>query len=373
MDSTELRFYQPSFSELERRYLLQALEGRYWGGGEWVARLEEALRLFYGREAVVVSSGTAALHIALTLLLGEAGGEVIVPTWTFTATASEIVHAGGVPVLADVDENLHLSPQTVEPLISPRTRGIIVMHYAGAPAPLKDLLDLCKRYNLWLLEDACHAIPSLYEGQLCGKFGTAAALSFHATKPIASGQGGAILFSDPELAKKARQLRQHGIRRNLEAPWDYEVETLGWNYMLSDFQAAVALAQLERLPETHQKRQNIARLYTSALQDLSHIRPYPFERFQSVSWHLYPVFWKGASAEQRDKLLRELRQKGIQLSLHYKPLHRHKAYSPYLRPTQRFPQAEHAYNEIFSLPLWADMTEEQAYKVIEALRIAIPA
>lgn len=367
----EIPFHQPALSVLERTYLLQALEERYWGGGDWVQRLEAKLREIYDREAVVVSSGTAALHLALSLLLGDKGGEVIVPTWTFTATASEVVHAGGIPVLADVNETLHLCAETVEPLISPRTRGIIVMHYAGLPAPLRELHTLCEKYGIWLMEDACHAVPAYYEGQLCGTFGVAATLSFHATKPIAAGQGGAILFAEARLAEKARSLRRHGIRRDPTRPWLYEVEALGWNYMLSDFQAAVALAQTERLYELWQRRQHLAALYDKSLSDIPELH-LPIRRTDSQhAWHLYPVRWQGASAAKRDHLLWQLRQHEIHLSLHYKPLHLHPAYKPYLRYGQRFPVADQVWEETFSLPLWTDLSDTTALHIAETIKALI--
>ncbi|MCX8113101.1 MAG: DegT/DnrJ/EryC1/StrS family aminotransferase [Bacteroidia bacterium] len=367
MGPAELPFHKPALSELERAYLLQALEERYWGGGKWVEKLEHALSELYGREVVVVSSGTAALHIALTLLLRGEAGEVIVPTWTFTATASEVVHAGGTPVLADVNDTLHLCAETVEPLISPRTRGIVVVHYAGQAAPMGELLDLCQRYGLWLLEDTCHAVPAYYEGQLCGTFGAAATLSFHATKPIAAGQGGAVLLADSTLAERARLLRRHGMRRHVESPWLYEIETLGWNYMLSDFQAAIALAQVERLHLNWTRRRRLAQLYTEALRLIPELFPYPVSDTEKVGWHLYPVRWQGATAERRDQLLSRLWAQGFHLSVHYKPLHLHAAYRPYVRSHQRFPSAESAWNEVFTLPLWVDLEESHIERLIEQL------
>lgn len=367
---SEVPFHRPSLSPKEKAYLLEALEGQHWGGGLWVERVERALSNFYGREAVMVSSGTAALHLALTLLLGEKGGEVIVPTWTFTSTASEVVHAGGVPILAEVGPSLHLTAETIEPLLTPHTRGIVVVHYAGEPAPMKEIIAFCERYHLWLIEDACHAVPGRYEGKLCGTFGEIATLSFHATKPIAAGQGGALLCRDPSLADRARQLRRHGIQRAPSSPWRYEVEMLGWNYMPSDFQAAVALAQIERVQETYQARKALASFYQEGLAQIPALRPYPHTAERSA-WHLFPVFWTGATATQRDALLSQLHQRGISLSLHYKPLHLHKAYRPFLRPGQRFPQAEKAYAEAFSLPLWPDLPVEKAQQVLSALQAVL--
>lgn len=371
MALSELPFHRPSLTDLERRYVLQALDERYWGGGSWVVRLETALQSFYGREAVAVSSGTAALHLALSLLLGETGGEVIVPTWTFTATASEVIHAGGVPVLADVNEDLLLCAETVEPLISPLTRGIVVVHYAGRPAPMRELLDLCRKYDLWLVEDTCHAVPAYYAGQLCGTFGQAATLSFHATKPIAAGQGGAILFEEPAMAEKARILRRNGMRRHPGQPWLYEVAAHGWNYMLSDLHAALALAQTERLQETWQRRLYLAQLYTESLGTIPALRLPDMRDAHSHGWHLYPVRWQGTSAARRNALLDHLQAKGIHLNLHYKPLHLHPAYITYVRDTQRFPVAEQAWEEIFSLPLWPDLPDAAVGMITQTLREAL--
>lgn len=371
MALSEIPFHRPSLSDLERRYVLEALEEQYWGGGRWVSRLEAALKELFGREVVAVSSGTAALHLALTLLLEENPGEVIVPTWTFTATASEVVHAGGRPVLADVNQTLHICAETIEPLITPRTRGVIAVHYAGAPAPMDELLELCERYGLWLLEDACHALPSFWRGQRCGTFGSAATLSFHATKPVASGQGGAILFADPALAEKARLLRRNGMYRLPHQPWEYEVQALGWNYMLTDLQAALALAQLQRLTELWEARRALAAFYTEALSALPHLSPYPIESPATVSWHLYPVFLRGGTAEKRDKLLRTLWEEGIRLNVHYQPLHKHPAYQAFIQARQRFPVADAKYEEVFSLPMWADLPEKAAYQITEALKEAL--
>ncbi|MCS7297444.1 MAG: DegT/DnrJ/EryC1/StrS family aminotransferase [Bacteroidia bacterium] len=367
MGTLELPFHQPSLSALESQYLLEALEDQYWGGGQWVERVEAALEQLYQRHVVVVNSGTSALHLLLTLLV-ERGDEVIVPTWTFTATASAVVHAGGVPVLADVNPSLHLSAEAIEALITPQTRGVIVVHYGGVPAPLEEIQKICEHYHLWLVEDACHAVPAWYKGKLCGTFGIAATLSFHATKPIAAGQGGAIIFSEKDYAERARLLRRNGIRRLSNQPWLYEVEALGWNYMLSDFQAAVALAQIERMQETWSQRLRLALQYTEALATFPELEPYPCHDPNTVAWHLYPVFWRGTTADRRDLLLQRLWRRGIRLGVHYKPLHLHPAYKPYIREKQQFPTANQAFQEIFSLPLWPDMPLDAVDQLLCLLR-----
>ncbi len=359
-----LPFHQPALSELERNYVLEALEERWWGGGAWVERLEAAMTRLWQRPAVAVHSGTAALELALRILLRQAPGEVIVPVWTFTASAAAIYHAGGQIRLADVGPTLHLTPDTLLAAWTPRTRGLIVVHYAGEPAPMEELLAIARAKGLWVLEDACHALPSYLAGRLCGTFGEAAAFSFHATKPVAAGQGGAILFADPEKASLAKSLRAHGILRSDQAYWDYEVVELGWNYQLSSVVAALALAQLERQAELWQKRRALAQLYRTHLQEVPGLRLYPVRVPDQVSWHLFPVFVEGG-ASRRDAILTKMRALGFPLNLHYRPLHRHAAYAAWATG-QRFPQADEAYEQIITLPIWPDMSAEAAATLLEA-------
>ena len=361
---SRIPFHRPALSDRERAYVLEALEGRWWGGGAFVIRLEKALEGIWGRTAVAVSSGTAALEIALKVLLGEEGGEVIVPVWTFTATASAVYHAGGVPVLADVGPTLHLMPESVEALLTPRTRGVIVVHYAGMAADMKALQEVCARHGLWLLEDTCHAQPGYFMGQLCGTFGEVATLSFHATKPVAAGQGGAILFRDPDLAEKARQWRRHGIVRDSLKYWDYEVHFLGHNYQLAELCAALGLAQVELMQERWQSRQKVAAIYRQILASYEHIDLYPANP-QECSWHLYPVFLRGGQ-EARDEILWRMGAKGFPLNLHYRPLHRHRAYQAWAGE-RKFPVADAAYQRIFTLPVWPEMEPAEVGLVAQTL------
>ncbi|MDW8236764.1 MAG: DegT/DnrJ/EryC1/StrS family aminotransferase, partial [Bacteroidia bacterium] len=173
------------------------------------------------------------------------------------------------------------------------------------------------------------------------------------------------------LAEKARRLRQHGLLRNPSIPWDYNVQELGWNYMLSDFQAAVALAQTERWEELRQRRERLAHLYLHHLQGHPTLRPYPFPASDKLSWHLFPVFWEEGSASRRALLYQTLQAQGFHLNLHYKPLHLHPAYQPYLQPHHRFPVADWAYERILTLPLWPDMPPACAHRLLTSLLQAL--
>lgn len=361
-----LPFHRPALSELERAYVLEALEERWWGGGAFVERLEAAMAAQWGRSVVVVSSGTAALELALRVLLRGAPGEVVVPVWTFTASAAAVYHAGGQIRLADVGPTLHLTAETLLAALTPRTCGMVAVHYGGEPAPMAELLAVAQARGLWILEDASHALPSYLEGRLCGTFGEAAAFSFHATKPVAAGQGGAIVFAEPEAALLAKRLRAHGLLRNSHAYWDYEVLELGWNYQLSSVAAALALAQFERQAVLWERRKALARFYTGQLQGVSGLRLYPVRDPEVISWHLFPVFIEGGR-RRRDAVLAKMGEMGFPLNIHYRPLHQHLAYQPWAQG-QRFPQADKAYEELLTLPIWPDLSLAQASELVEAFR-----
>ncbi len=361
---SRIPFHRPALSDKERTYVLAALEGRWWGGGAFVERLERALEETWGRPAVAVSSGTAALEIALRVLLDEEGGEVILPVWTFTATAAAVWHAGGEPILVDVGPTLHIQPEAIQAAITPRTRGVIAVHYAGMAANMKALQEICQRHGLWLLEDACHAQPGYWEGQLCGTFGKAATLSFHATKPIAAGQGGAILFQDTALAEKAQLWRRHGIVRDKSRYWDYEVHLLGYNYQMPELSAALALAQVELMTERWHSRQKIAALYQEILGNSEHLKLYA-AKAEECGWHLFPIFLQQGEG-LRDKVLQRMGEKGYPLNLHYRPLHRHRAYRRWAEG-RAFPVADAAYERLITLPIWPEMTPEETALVAQTL------
>ncbi len=360
----KLPFHRPTLSELERQYVQAALEGRWWAGGAFVERLEAGLSAYWGRPAVAVSSGTAALEIALRLLLRGEPGEVIVPVWTFTATAAAVIHAGGGLRLVDVGPTLHLMPEHLEAAIRPETKGVIVMHYSGQAAPLRAIRKVCDRHGLWLLEDACHAQPAYQAELLCGTVGEAATLSFHATKPIAAGQGGAVLFQDPALAEQARLWRRHGLLRHPKNYWDYEVQFLGYNYQMPELCAALALAQLERINELWHQRKVIAARYREVLREHPLIHLYSADP-EASSWHLFPVFWEGP-LPARDELLKQMAARGFPLNLHYKPLHLHQAYQVWAK-AQAFPQADAAYQRVFTLPIWPEMTADEVETLLKTL------
>jgi dTDP-4-amino-4,6-dideoxygalactose transaminase len=355
-------------------------------GPEVPAFEAELARVAGTRDAVVVSSGTSALMVALGALGVGPGDEVIVPPLTFVATVNAVLLLGATPRFADVDpDTLNLDPAAVARAVGPRTRGAIAVHYAGHPADV-DAIREALGPGRFVLEDACHALGAEIHGRPAGSLGIAACFSFHPAKAITTGEGGAVTSSDRALVRAARRLRDHGLARDPDdfmglglpealAPeergaWVYEQHALGANHRLSEPAAALGRSQLARLPEVLARRRALADRYTKALGDLDALR-LPAERPGVRSaWHLYPVrVVPGALHGGRAGLFAALRAHGIGVQVHYIPVH--------LQPFHRwrlgtrfgdFPVAEAAYLGLLSLPLHPWLDDADFARVVETVR-----
>ncbi|RMF86336.1 MAG: UDP-4-amino-4,6-dideoxy-N-acetyl-beta-L-altrosamine transaminase [Nitrospinota bacterium] len=350
--------------------------------GPMVTRLEQAFAGMVGtREAVVVSSGTAALHAAMYALDIGPGDEVIVPAMTFAATANCVVFQGGRPVFADVDpETLLLTPEQAEARISPRTKAIIAVDYAGQACDYDALQAIADRHGVPLVADACHALGGRYKGRPVGSLAVLNTFSLHPVKHITSGEGGVITTSDATLAARMRRFRNHGIttdhhQRATAGSWFYEMVDLGYNYRLTDLQCALALSQLRKLPTWVERRQAIARRYDTAFASLPAIQPLRVRPEVSHAYHLYVIRLdlsqlKGTRAE----IFAALRAEGIGVNVHYIPVHLHPYYRQHFatRPGM-CPVAEAAYEQILSLPLFPRMQEREIDEVIAAVTKVVQA
>jgi len=343
-------------------------------------RVEEFERAFAetvsAREAVAVTSGTAALHAAMFAIGIGPGDEVIVPAMTFAASANCVVFQGGTPVFADVDpETLRLDPNSAASKITARTRAIVAVDYAGQPCDYEALRALADSRGLTLVADACHALGGRYRGRPVGTLAAVTAFSFHPVKHITTGEGGMITTDRPELAQRMRAFRNHGLssdarQREREGGWFYEMTHLGFNYRLTDFQSALGMSQLRRLPQWVRRRQELAARYDAAFASDSGIRPLATAPGVEHARHLYVVRVDG----DRARVFRDLRAGGIGVNVHYIPVHLH----PYYR--ERFgtgpglcPVSEAAYERILSLPMFPQMTDGDVEDVVVALRKAVEA
>ncbi|MFH0770601.1 MAG: UDP-4-amino-4,6-dideoxy-N-acetyl-beta-L-altrosamine transaminase [Candidatus Peregrinibacteria bacterium] len=375
--STLLPYSRPSLSPEAGAAIEEVLRSDWLTTGPRVAAFEERFAMFvHAKEAVAVSSGTSALHAAMFALGIGPGDEVIVPTMTFVATANAVVYQGGTPVLVDCDpETLLVDPARVEAAITPRTKAIVTVDYAGQPCAYGELRTLAHRQHLPIVADACHALGGSYRGENVGSIADMSTFSFHAVKPLATGEGGMITTNDASFARRMRRFRNHGIEgdhreRQERGSWYYEMIDLGNNYRLTDLQCALGLTELPRIPAETARRQEIAGRYDQAFAPLREIvAPLVVRPEVSHAYHLYVVRLRpGALSAPRAEIFRALRAENIGVNVHYIPVHLHPFYRKRFGTKEgMFPVAEQAYEEILSLPLFAGMTDSDATDVIEAV------
>jgi perosamine synthetase len=352
--------------------VVEVLRSDWLTTGPKVAEFEEAFAHQVGAtHAVAFSSGTAALHAAVFAAGIGSGDEVVTSPLTFCSTANTVLFQGAKPVFADVSEDtLCLDPDRVERAVTPRTRALLPVDYAGHPADLRPLQELADRRGLVVIEDACHAVGATLEGRPVGSIAALTAFSFHPVKHIATGEGGMVTTDDPELARRLRMFRNHGIdsdprKRQQAGQWYYEMTELGYNYRLPDLLCALGLSQLRKLDAGLARRRAIAAAYEERLADLPELRLPSVRPDVEPAWHLYPVRVAGID---REKVFRALRAEGIGVNVHYVPVHLH----PYYRDRfgyagGEFPVAEAAYEALISLPLFPGMTEADLDDVVEAV------
>ncbi len=358
----------------------EVLRGDWLTTGPAVARFEEGFAEYVGaRHAVAVSNGTAALHLAMLAIGIKPGDEVIVPALTFAASANCVRYAGGTVVFADVrDDTLTVDPAHVASLITSRTKAIVAVDYAGLPADLEPLLELCQAHGLILVEDACHAPGAEYRARLVGSIAHLSIFSFHPVKHMTTGEGGMVTSQDTGLAGRVRLLRNHGItsdhrQRELEDTWRYDMVELGFNYRLPDLLCALGLSQLRKLPSWLARRRALAARYCAELGDVPGIRV-PFEPDdRRHAWHLFPIRVVADDvAAARQSLYSTLRAQRIGVNVHYLPVYMHSYYQRLGYASGLCPVAEAAYDGLLSLPMWHGMTDAQCGTVIEAVRNNAP-
>lgn len=358
--------------------VVEVLQSDWLTTGPKVDEFERAVADLVGAKyAVAVNSGTAALHAAMHALGIGPGDEVIVPAMTFAATANCVVFQGGTPVFADVDpETLLIDPSSVENRISPKTRAVIAVDYAGQPCDYDALAAITREHDLALVADACHSLGGRYKNRPVGTLAALSAFSFHPVKHITTGEGGMITTDDPQLAEKMCLFRNHGIttdhrQRNAKVSWFYEMTELGYNYRITDFQCALGLSQLNKLSGWIARRQEIASRYGEAFRDMPTVRPLTVRADAGHAYHLYVVRLRGVD---RETAFSGLRADGIGVNVHYIPVHLHPFYQ------QRFgtfpgmlPVAEKAYGEVLSLPMFPAMSDAMVDRVIAAMRKVVHA
>jgi dTDP-4-amino-4,6-dideoxygalactose transaminase len=376
--ATFLPFALPHITQAEIDEVIDTLRSGWLSTGPKTKRLEREFAEVVGvPHAVAVSSATAGLHLALDAVGVRAGDEVIVPVYTFTASAAVVVHCQACPVFVDVDPvTCNIDPLQLEAAITPRTRAVIVVHLAGVPAEMDAILAIAQAKHIAVIEDAAHAFPATYRGRMIGTLGDITAFSFYATKTLATGDGGMVTTSNPEYARRMASMALHGMSRDAwnryaaGGSWYYEIVDAGFKYNLTDMAAALGLHQLARREWLLQRRRAIAAQYTDAFSSLPELETPSNPAHVGHAWHLYMLrLHPERLSIGRDAFIKELSAANIGTSVHFIPLQLH----PYYRDTfkvapEDFPVALDAYQREISLPIYPGMSDEDVADVIAAVQ-----
>lgn len=375
-----LPFARPDIGDAEIAAVGSAMRSGWVTTGPKTKEFEQAFTAYLGDEglqSIAVNSATAGLHLALEALGIGPGDEVIAPTLTFTATVEVVRYLGADPVLVDVDPvTLNIDPSKIRAAITPATRAIMPVHYAGLACDMDAILAIAREFNLKVVEDAAHALPTTWRNTLVGQLQSdVTVFSFYANKTITTGEGGMAVTHNPVLAERMRIMRLHGLSRDAfdrftsKTPaWYYEVVAPGFKYNMTDVAAAMGVEQLARLPQFVERRQYLAERYHEQLANLPLTLPAKAPHGDTHAWHLYVIRLQEGAAVTRDAVIQGLSDRGIGTSVHYVPLHRH----PYWRDRYQltpamFPQADAAYQSMISIPLFTAMTDADQDRVIHAL------
>lgn len=362
-----------SIDDDDVRSVTEVLKSDWLTTGPTVGLFEQELAEYVGtRHAVAVNSGTSALDIAVQALDLPKGSEIITTPFTFAATSNAILYNGHVPVFADIDTaTRNIRPDEIRRRITPKTRAIIYVDYAGHPCAIDEIREIAQEYDLRLIEDACHALGASYHGRKIGTFADMTIFSFHPVKPITTGEGGAVVTDDPDLAARLKILRSHGIDRNVGdmfgegSQWAYDMLDLGRNYRMTDIQAALGVSQLKKIDTFIKRRNDLAAIYGELIGDLSWLETPQCHGDVIHGWHLYTVLLRGV---KRNDLYRHLHKNNIGANVHYIPIYRFTYYQKHFPfVPQAFPVTEDVFDRIITLPLYPAMTEKDLEQISETL------
>ena len=374
MQDNTIPFHRPSIGPEELQAVREVLESRWLTTGPVTQQFEREFAAFVGSKyAVAVNSCTAALHLALDAVGITAGDEVLVPSYTFAATAEVVVYLGARPVLCDsLLGGFNIDPADAARRITPKTRAIIAVHIAGEPCDLQALRQLAEFHSIHLIEDAAHALPANYAGQRIGSISEITAFSFYATKTITTGEGGMLTTDDQAYATRASIMRLHGIsgdawkRYTSQGSWYYEIIDAGFKSNMPDLLAALGLAQLKKAEAFHQRRCEIADFYLRRFSSIEELKMPPTGNVNTThSWHLFILRLRSEMLSMnRGDLIQQLKQAGIGSSVHFIPLHLHPYYRDrYGYSSGDFPHAEDAFVSCVSLPIYPDLSDAEVKRI----------
>ncbi|NQT66898.1 MAG: UDP-4-amino-4,6-dideoxy-N-acetyl-beta-L-altrosamine transaminase [Actinobacteria bacterium] len=360
------------------REVIKVLKSDWLTQGPKIKEFEDALCKYTGAKyAVAVSSGTAALHIACLAAGIKSGDEVITSPITFVASANSILYCGGTPVFADIQKDtVNIDPEEIRKKISPNTKAIIPVHFAGHPCDLEEISLIAQKHNLLVIEDAAHALGAEYKNTKIGscKYSDMAIFSFHPVKSITTGEGGTILTNNEEIFKKLLIFRNHGIAKEKaelmnknEGPWFYEMQELGFNYRITDIQATLGISQLKKINSFISDRREIAKFYNKSFKGNNYF-DIPVEReYVFSAYHLYPIRVKDKFKVQKKEIFNKMRDSGLGIQVHYIPVYLQPFYKKLGYKIKICPKAEDFYEKEISIPMYPSLKDTQIKFVVKEI------
>lgn len=363
--------FQPWITKDDIRIVSNTLKNSQLTDGPILRKFESKFaKITNSKFAVGVSNGTEALHLSLISCGIGKGDEVIIPDFTFVATANAVFLSGAKPILADIDESLNISIDSIKKKITSKTKAIIPVHFGGLSCNIREIKKIAKRNNLKIIEDCAHAFGTYDNKKHVGTFGETGCFSFYPTKNITTIEGGMIITKSKNLHKKLVSLRNHGLDRSLidrnktSFPWEYDISTPGYNFRLDEVRSALGLSQLSRFKISRSKRVSAAKYYNKKLKNIIGIKVVNLEKTNVNSFHMYIIRISKEFGLDRNTLHKKLFRKGIKTSVHYKPLHTF-SYLKKNNLNKSFPNSILAYDECLTLPLFPSITRKQQDYVID--------
>jgi dTDP-4-amino-4,6-dideoxygalactose transaminase len=373
-------FARPDVGAAEAQAVAEAIRSGWLTSGPVMRAFEQDFTDYLGGDvqSVAVNSATAGLHLALEAIGIQPGDEVIVPTWTFTATAEVVRYLGATPVIVDIEpDTINISPAAVASAITDRTRAVIPVHFAGLAADIPGIRAAINGRNIAIIEDAAHALPTVGPDGLVGSCtgSDAAVFSFYATKTMTTGEGGMLTTRNPEIAGRARIMRLHGIDRDAfdrytstKPAWAYDVIAPGFKYNMPDTAAALGRVQLARAEEMRKRRQSIAEFYLHALRDATLVLPAKGTENDVHAWHLFVIRLENDAHPDRETFIGRMNEAGVGTSVHFIPLHRHSYWAPFAPDAQgRLTVSESLADSAVSLPISSAMTDDMVERAAQAV------
>ena len=370
--SFKIPLFDLSYDEQEEKAVLETLRSKWISTGPKCQELEQ---LFCDsldvKHALTVSSCTAGLHLAMLVLGVKEGDEVIVPSLTFAATANAVKYVGATPVFADVKSvtDLTIDPEDIKRKITKRTKVIVPMHFGGFAADMDTIMDIAKKHNLKVVEDACHAPLSEYKGKKLGAIGDIGTFSFFSNKNLSTAEGGILISNNEKYIQKAKLLRSHGMttmsyERAKGHATTYDIETLGYNYRLDDIRASLGVVQFNKLRKDLEKRLEVRKWYLEGLKNVSNII-IPFEdNTEFVSNYIFPIILKDSTSEYRDEIRNKLHENGIQTSIHYPAVHK---FSIYKNEYTELSVTDYIVSNEITLPMYGALKKEDVDYIIDSV------